>query len=182
MMRVRFMSRANAHAYYGRKMITKRKSGVVLVVVLLSTSSLFNLSLAQGMELALCVNGVSIICANCASAILRNPESKTIFLDESAVFTCETDGHFSGWEMNGTVAGDLPPAIFRDLEFSPNDITDHGTTFLKLTIPARAEYNNTRVQCAVVTLSGSSAESETAILKVQGITYVSIYSMNKCLQ
>ena len=95
------------------------------------------------------------------------------------MFTCATVGGFSGWKINETASGDLPPAVFRDIKFSPDDITDNGTTLLKLTIPARAEYNNTRVQCLTVTFSGSSAESETAILKIQGITYVSIYSMNK---
>ena len=99
------------------------------------------------------------------------------------MFICETDGGVSGWEINGTLSGDLPPTVASDLEFSAT-ITDEGTTLLKLTIPARAEYNNTRVQCFVVKLGDPpvEVESETAILKVQGITYVSIYSINKCLQ
>ena len=92
----------------------------------------------------------------------------TVFLNQSAAFTCETDGGLSGWKINGTLPGDLPPAVGSDLEFSSTN-TDEGTTLLKLTIPARAEYNNTRVQCLTGTFDGSSAESETAILKVQGI-------------
>ena len=90
------------------------------------------------------------------------------------MFTCETVGSVSTWEINGRAPGDLPPPVFRDLDFSPNDITDNGTTLLKLTIPARAEYNNTRVQCVVVELGDSpvEVESETAILKVQGITCI----------
>ena len=107
--------------------------------------------------------------------IINNPENATVFLNKSAVFTCETDGHLSGWEINERVAGDLPPAVASELEFSPIVITENGTTLLKLTIPARADYNNTIVQCVVVTLGGSVAESETAILKVLGIT---IYSIN----
>ena len=114
--------------------------------------------------------------------IINNPENKTVYLlDQSAVFTCETDGHLSGWEINETVVGDLPVAVGSELEFF-STITENGTTLLKLTIPARAEYNNTRVQCVVVKLGDPpvEVESETAILKVQGITYVSIYSMNRC--
>ena len=162
-------------------MITK----LVAVVVLLSISSLFNLSLAQGMELALCVNGVSSITVHSRllylSEILKDPENKTVFLHQSALFTCETDGSISSWRINGTLPGDLPPAVHSDLELSSIG-TDNGTTLLILTIPARAEYNNTRVQCLTGTFGGSSVESETAILKVQGIIHVSIYSMNKCLQ
>ena len=91
------------------------------------------------------------------------------------MFTCETDGSISVWRINGTFSVDS------DIEFSPT-ITDNGTILLNLTIPARAEYNNTRVQCLTATFGGSVAESETAILMVQGIIYVYIYSINKCLQ
>ena len=37
-----------------------------------------------------------------------------------------------------------------------------------LTIPARAEYNGTRVQCFVGIFGGSSDESENATLEIQG--------------
>ena len=89
------------------------------------------------------------------------------------MFTCETVGSLSGWRINETLAGDLPPAVHNDLELSSTG-TDEGATLLKLTIPARAEYNNTRVQCLTGTFGGSSVESETAILKAQGIIYVTI--------
>ena len=97
------------------------------------------------------------------------------------MFSCKTVDDLSSWRINGTSRGGLPPAVRSDLEFSPIVITDEGNALLKLTVLARAEYNNTRVQCATVT-SGGSVASETAILKVQGIIYVSIYSVNKCLQ
>ena len=107
------------------------------------------------------------------SEIVNDPENKAVFLNQSAVFTCETVGGVSVWEINRTLSVDLPPAVHSDLDISSTN-TDEGTTLLKLTIPARAEYNNTRVQCLTLTFGGSVAESETAILKVQGITYVSI--------
>ena len=156
-------------------MITKPISSVV-VIVLLSISSLFNPSLAQGIEIALCVNGVSIYAlCNCTldSEIVDNPDNNTAFLDQSAVFTCETDGGISTWRINRTLSGDLSPAVHNDLEFSYTN-TVEGTTLLTLTIPARAEYNNTRVQCVTGTFGGPVVESETAILNVQGMTYVSI--------
>ena len=102
--------------------------------------------------------------------VVNNPDNKTVFLNQPVVFTCETNGGLSGWRINGTLPGNLPPEVHRDLELVSTG-TDEGTTLLKLTIPARAEYNNTRVQCLTGTFGGSSVESETAILKVQGISY-----------
>ena len=141
----------------------KPKAGVVSTV-LLSISSLFALSIAQRMELDGNYVYLTLYSDLHPTEICKSPENRTVFLNLSAVFTCETDGHFSGWEVNGTVARDLPPEV----------ACNEGTTLLELTIPATAEYNDTRVQCVVVTLNGSSAVSETTILKVQGITYVSI--------
>ena len=51
--------------------------------------------------------------------------------------------------------------------------TNHNTangrsTVESLSIPAKAEYNGTRVQCLALSLDGSSAESENVILEIQG--------------
>ena len=49
-------------------------------------------------------------------------------------------------------------------------ITDDDTTLETLTIPARAEYNETRVQCFVgILIGGSTVQSENATLRIQGI-------------
>ena len=100
--------------------------------------------------------------------ILQAPESAVVYLDQSAVFTCETVGGLTGWTVNGTILQSLPPEIRNDLHVSPTS-TDEGTVVEELTIPARAEYNGTRVQCLVVILGGSSDESENATLMIQGI-------------
>ena len=84
------------------------------------------------------------------------------------MFTCETDDGFSGWRINGTLLQDLPPEIESDVDVSETN-TARGTRVENLTIPARAEYNGTRVQCLAVSLTGSSAESENATLKIQGM-------------
>ena len=84
------------------------------------------------------------------------------------MFTCETDGGLSGWRINGTVLQNLPQEIHSDFMVSPT-ITPEGSTVEVLTIPARAEYNGTRVQCLVVIFGGSSEESENVTLKIQGI-------------
>ena len=101
------------------------------------------------------------------SEILGAPESRVVFLDQSAVFTCETVGGILAWIVNGTQRDVHPPEIRRDLVVSET-ITDDGTILETLTIPARAEYNGTRVQCAVFTFGGSD-QSENATLRIQGI-------------
>ncbi|CAI8033360.1 hypothetical protein GBAR_LOCUS18819, partial [Geodia barretti] len=47
-------------------------------------------------------------------------------------------------------------------------ITPEGTTVETLTIPARAQYNGTRVQCVSVIFGVSFAESDNATLTIQG--------------
>ena len=83
------------------------------------------------------------------------------------MFTCETDGGFSGWRINGTQLQDLPPEIRNDVVISVTN-TAEGSTVENLTIPARAEYNGTRVQCLVGIFGGPSDESENVTLKIQG--------------
>ena len=97
--------------------------------------------------------------------ILSAPNSTTVFLDQSAVFTCETDVGLPGWKINGTLLQRLPPEIERDI--SVTEIVN-GSRVEVLTIPARAEYNETRVQCLVGIFGGSSDESENVTLKIQG--------------
>ena len=84
------------------------------------------------------------------------------------MFTCETDGGgLTGWRVNGTSLESLPPKIHNDLHISGSN-TNEGTRVETLTIPARAEYNGTRVQCLVLSLSGSD-QSENATMIIQGI-------------
>ena len=92
--------------------------------------------------------------------------STTVFLGHTSVFVCETDGGLAGWRVNGELLTDLPPDVREDLVISETN-TAEGTTVESLTIPARAEYNGTRVQCVVFSPDGS-AESENATLVIQG--------------
>ena len=98
--------------------------------------------------------------------ILRAPESTVVFLDQSAVFTCETVGGSLIWVVNGTQRELIDPEIRRELAISES-FNDGGSTVEELTIPARTEYNGTRVQCLVLSLSGSD-QSENATLLIQG--------------
>ena len=102
------------------------------------------------------------------SEILVAPESRVVFLDQSAVFTCETVGGILVWVVNGTQREVHPAEIRRDLVLTET-ITDDDTTLKTLTIPARAEYNGTRVQCFVGIFGGSTVLSNNATLSIQGI-------------
>ena len=86
------------------------------------------------------------------------------------MFTCETVGGTLSWVVNGTQREVLPDEIRRDLIISET-IIGKGHTVQSLTIPARAEYNGTRVQCLVFSLSGSD-QSENATLLIQGTAIV----------
>ena len=98
--------------------------------------------------------------------VLHAPGNQTVFLNQSAVFTCETRGSIRSWKVNGTILEDLPPAIDMDLEiFGANT---EGTRLENLTIPARAKYNGTRVSCLVLILGVSLTESANVTLRIQG--------------
>ena len=84
------------------------------------------------------------------------------------MFTCETIGGTPSWVVNRTQREVIDPEIIRDLMISEETIIDGGSTVQDLTIPARAEYNGTRVQCLVFSLSGSD-QSENATMIIQGI-------------
>ena len=108
-------------------------------------------------------------CAFHPQVILRHPENTTVFLDQAAVFICETDGGIAGWKVNGTRLEGYSSEIREEIELSVTN-TDVGSTVETLTIPARAEFNGTRVLCAVVKVGVFSVESETVIMNIQGIS------------
>ena len=101
--------------------------------------------------------------------IIRNPENKTVFLHQLAVFTCETRGGLSGWVVNGMLLEQLEqssPETRADILTVTN--ISGGMTMETLTILAKAQYNGTRFQCGVLTFGGS-VQSDNATLKIQGI-------------
>ncbi|CAI8046218.1 hypothetical protein GBAR_LOCUS25542 [Geodia barretti] len=106
-------------------------------------------------------------CSVVAQEVLHAPGNQTVFPNQSAVFTCETDGGSTGWRVNGTFVDELPPAVEMDLEiFGAN--TAEGTRLASLTIPAKAEYNGTRVSCFTQRLGGLFMESANVTLRIQG--------------
>ena len=102
------------------------------------------------------------------SEILVAPESRVVFLDQSAEFTCETVGGTLVWVVNGTQRDVHPPEIRRDLVVTET-LTYDGTTLENLIIPARAEYNGTRLQCFVGIFGASTVQSDNATMRIQGI-------------
>ena len=80
--------------------------------------------------------------------ILRFPGNQTVFLNQSAVFTCETEYYDPTWRINETRLENIPPKILSDLMISVST-TAGGSRLQTLTIPARAEYNGTKIECLV---------------------------------
>jgi hypothetical protein len=103
--------------------------------------------------------------AHCfAQEILHAPESTAVFLNQSAVFTCETRGGITSWRINGTQR----EILLRDLVVSEESTTPEGTAVETLTIQARPQYNGTRVQCVTGLFGVSFVESDNATLTIQG--------------
>ena len=99
--------------------------------------------------------------------IVEPPRDTTVFLDHSAVFVCGTrDALYGYWRVNGTAYNYLPPAIRADLDADQETVGD--IEVYTLTIPGRAEYNGTEVQCVAGDDGGGTIESAIATLKVQG--------------
>ena len=73
------------------------------------------------------------------------------------------------WLVNGTQRSTFLPDIRIDLVVS-EIITPEYTTVQNLTIPARAQYNGTRVQCLSVIIGVSLVESDNVTLTIQGIS------------
>ena len=92
----------------------------------------------------------------------------TVFLNHTAVFTCETRGALYGyWRVNGTAYNSLPPELRDDLDPDRETVGEHEV--YTLSIPGRAEYNETVLQCvAGRDVGGGSIESANVTLKVQG--------------
>ena len=72
-----------------------------------------------------------------------------------------------------TAINDLPASLRDDLVME--HVTSGEIGLFALVIPARAEYNGTRVQCVAESDDGHSVASDTAILTVQGTLYYTMH-------
>ena len=113
-------------------------------------------------------NMLLVYCKFFFPVILQHPTDRTVFLGDSAFFSCLTRvGSNTHWRLNGTDYEDLPSELRNDL------VTSNGSTslseFIDLIILSRAEYNGTRVQCVIENGDGDSVKvSNTATLYIQG--------------
>ena len=110
--------------------------------------------------------------------ILSDPTDKIVFLDDDAFFSCVTRGSSSShWRLNGTDYNDLSIDVQDDV------ITSSASTslaeFIVLTIKARAEYNETRVQCVAESNNGDSVVSDNATLYIQGMLMLNTRSITR---
>ena len=99
--------------------------------------------------------------------IITPPESVVVFTHSEAEFTCETRNAPSfAWQVNGIFLRQLDPSLHADLDTDDKRIGDIVQN--TLTIPARAEYNGTVVQCVASVPGGDFRESGNATLMIQG--------------
>ena len=105
---------------------------------------------------------------NVYAEVVESPSDVTVFLHQTAEFSCKINGGsiYQYWRMNGTAYHLLPSDIRDDLDTDLETVGDNEVFIL--TIPGRAVYNGTRVQC-VVGGGGDERESEIATLNIQGI-------------
>ena len=104
------------------------------------------------------------------------PCNTTVFLNQKALFRCVTHGIplYMYWKVNDTAFTSLPSDIRVDMD--TDQVTVGENEEFILTIPGRAEYNGTRVQC-VAGDEGGEDESENATLSIQGIPqYTHLYN------
>ena len=95
------------------------------------------------------------------------PESVVVFTDSEAEFMCETRNAPSfAWRVNGTFLSQLDPSLRADLDTDQETVGD--IELYTLTIPARAEYNGTVVQCVASVPGGEFRQSGNATLMIQG--------------
>ena len=100
--------------------------------------------------------------------IITPPRDITVFLNQGpAIFSCEINGGAPGWRVNGTIYETLSPEIRTDLMIN-NVVSENGYSLLTLTIPARAKYNETTVQCVTFNIELEPTESGTVTIKIQG--------------
>ena len=103
--------------------------------------------------------------------VIRPPTDRTVFFDHSAIFSCEVNGGLATWRVNGTYYNSLSPEIRNDVYVFQEDGAG-GHEILKLTIPGKAKYNGTKVQCVAGEFGRDPVESLNATMKVQGVLYI----------
>ena len=82
---------------------------------------------------------------------------------------CELNGGLASWRVNGIYYNSLPSEIRDDLDTYQEDSDDGaGNEILTLTIPGKAKYNGTKVQCVTGEFGSDPIESENATFKIQG--------------
>ena len=100
--------------------------------------------------------------------ILSDLTDRTVFLDDDTFFVCVTRGSSSShWRLNGIDYNNLSSDVQDDLVIDSSSSAQSET--LNLLLPAKTEYNETRVECVAENNDEDSVVSNTATLYIQGI-------------
>ena len=109
---------------------------------------------------------------------MNHPTDRTVFLDDDAFFSCVTrDSSSSYWRLNGIDYNDLSSDVQDDLVIDSS--SSALSEILNLLLPAKTEYNETRVQCVAENNDGDSVVSNNATLYIQGILMLNIKSITR---
>ena len=100
--------------------------------------------------------------------ILNAPMNITVFENQSAVFTCEANGSYIGWRVQGIIVQGVLSELYDDIIVSSMNILSVSNTMQEMVFPAKTQYNEVRIHCLTWNLGGSLAESDTALLNIQG--------------
>ena len=127
---------------------------------------LVSLSLAQGSY----IYGSYTLLKTCKTfynspEILQHPRNITVFENKTASFSCEISGGFHSWAVNNKPLNELSLELRRNVNISLL-VGDNENPQHRLTIPARAEFNGTVVQCLIN--GGFSDRSDLVSLIIQG--------------
>ena len=99
--------------------------------------------------------------------IVHPPRDIIVVVGDWAEFTCEVqDASFTSWRVNSTYTSSLPTSIRGDIMFGQTIDGDYEVH--SLSMRTRAEYNQTKFQCVVISAEDEIFWSENATLLIQG--------------
>ena len=101
--------------------------------------------------------------SNVPIVILQAPKDTTVFVNQKAKFTCETNGaDYTNWRLNRTSGSDLSSGVVGDTNITGDNSVS------TLTILARAVYNGTIVECVTGDAGHDPVMSDIVTLIIQG--------------
>ena len=97
--------------------------------------------------------------------IIEHPVNTTVFIDQSAIFKCNSTDDYIQWKVNGT-------RIYGEVSSDITIARDTQTFNSTLTIRGRAVYNGTSVQCVSGDVGNDTNYSIISYMTLQGMLQI----------